>query len=61
LAVGYWGPTQNLLNVETLSAFELLVVLLASTGAFWAVELEKAARRRGQGRSSSTSSVCEAL
>jgi Ca2+-transporting ATPase len=46
LAVVYWPPAQNLLDTEALSPFELAVVLVASTGVFWAVELEKAVRRR---------------
>ncbi len=46
LAVVYWGPAQNLLHTEALSLFELLLVLVVSTGVFWAVELEKWGRRR---------------
>ena len=46
LAVVYWRPLQDLLSVEALSLTELGIVLLASTGVFWAVELEKAVRRR---------------
>jgi hypothetical protein len=45
VAVLYWEPTQRLLNVEPLSAPDLALVLIASTGAFWAVEAEKLARR----------------
>ncbi len=46
LLVVYWPPAQNLLDTEALDAMELGVVLLASTGVFWAVEIEKAVRRR---------------
>ena len=46
LIVVYWPPAQNLLDTEALSAQELGIVLIASTGAFWAVELEKFVRRR---------------
>jgi Ca2+-transporting ATPase len=46
LIVVYWPPAQELLNTDALSGLELAVVLIASTGAFWAVELEKAVRRR---------------
>ena len=38
--------TQRLLEIEALSAVELAVVIVASTGAFWAAEAEKAFRRR---------------
>ncbi len=46
LAVLFWPVTRDLLSIESLSLFELGVVLVASTGAFWAVELEKSWRRR---------------
>jgi Ca2+-transporting ATPase len=46
MIVVYWPPAQHLLETEALSALEMGVVLVASTGAFWAVEIEKAARRR---------------
>ncbi len=46
LLVVYWPPAQSLLDTEALDAMELGVVLLASTGVFWAVEIEKAIRRR---------------
>jgi Ca2+-transporting ATPase len=46
LGVVYWGPVQELLSTEALDMFELAVVLVASTGVLWAVELEKAWRRR---------------
>ena len=46
LLVVYWPPLQGLLRTEALSLFELAVVGVASTGVFWAVELEKAIRRR---------------
>jgi Ca2+-transporting ATPase len=42
----YWSPLQNLLHTEALSAFELVVVLVVSTGVFAAVETEKWLRRR---------------
>ena len=43
---GHPLPLQNLLHTEALSAAELGIVLLISTGVFWAVEIEKAVRRR---------------
>jgi Ca2+-transporting ATPase len=46
LLVVYWPPAQNLLDTEALDVTELGVVLIASTGVFWAVEIEKAVRRR---------------
>ena len=46
LLVVYWPPAQNLLDTESLDTTELVVVLIASTGVFWAVEIEKAVRRR---------------
>ncbi len=46
LLVVYWAPLQNLLTAEPLSALELLIVLVASTGVLIAVEVEKAVRRR---------------
>lgn len=46
LAVVYWGPAQGLLHTEDLSLTDLGIVLLASSGVFWAVELEKLVRRR---------------
>jgi Ca2+-transporting ATPase len=46
IIIVYWPPAQQLLKTEALSAFELAIVLVSSTGAFWAVELEKAVRRR---------------
>jgi len=52
IMVIYWGPLQALLHTEALSAFELTVVLVVSTGVFLAVELEKWVRRRfGEGAS----------
>jgi len=50
LAVMYWPATQELLSTESLTFMELGIVLVASTGAFWAVELEKSMRRRFTGR-----------
>ena len=46
VAVVYWGPLQDLLHTESLSAAEMIIVILVSTGVFWAVELEKWWRRR---------------
>jgi Ca2+-transporting ATPase len=46
----YWAPLQSLLHTEALSAFELAVVLVVSTGVFAAVELEKLIRRRAAER-----------
>ncbi len=48
LIVVYWPPAQDWLDTEALTATELGIVLIASTGAFWAVELEKLVRRRGE-------------
>jgi len=53
LAVVYWAPAQDILRTQALSAFDLAVVLAASTGVFWVVELEKLARRRAGRRSMS--------
>jgi P-type Ca2+ transporter type 2C len=47
LAVVYWGPAQTVLRTQPLSAGDLVVVLLASTVVFAAVELEKWVRRLG--------------
>ena len=41
----YWEPFQRLLHTEALSAYELTIVLLASTIVFWVVEAEKLVRR----------------
>ncbi len=46
LLVVYWGPMQVALETESLSLVELTAVLAASSGVFWAVELEKLVRRR---------------
>jgi Ca2+-transporting ATPase len=46
LLVIYWGPFQDLLHTEALTVSELSIVLAASTIVFFAVELEKAVRRR---------------
>ncbi len=48
LIVVYWSPLQNLLRTDPLSLLELGVVLISSTLVFWAVELEKAVRRRAR-------------
>jgi Ca2+-transporting ATPase len=45
IVIIYWPPMQNLLHTEALSAFELALVLVVSTGVFWAVEAEKLVRR----------------
>ena len=50
LLVIYWGPFQNLLNTEALTISDLFIVLAASTIVFFAVELEKAVRRRIESR-----------
>jgi Ca2+-transporting ATPase len=55
LVVIYWGPFQSLLDVEALSLVELAIVLVASTGVFWAVEVDKFVRRR-RGKHHSASS-----
>jgi P-type Ca2+ transporter type 2C len=46
LAAIYWGPAQVILRTSPLTAADLLVVLVASTGVLLAVELEKFVRRR---------------
>jgi Ca2+-transporting ATPase len=46
IGIIYWEPTQQLLTVEALDSTELGLVLLGSTGVFWAVETEKFIRRR---------------
>jgi Ca2+-transporting ATPase len=46
IVVIYWGPMQSLLHTEPLSAFEIALVLVVSTGVFVAVEFEKWVRRR---------------
>ena len=46
LLVIYWPPAQELLTTEALSLLDLAIVLAASTGVFWAVELEKALHRK---------------
>ena len=50
IVIIYWGPMQSLLHTESLSAVELAVVLVVSTGVFAAVELEKWVRRRSEER-----------
>ena len=46
LAAVYWPPAQTILRTDPLAAADLVVVLTASTGVFWGVELEKLIRRR---------------
>jgi Ca2+-transporting ATPase len=46
IAIVYWEPAQDLLHTEALSAADLALVLVVSTGVFWAVEAEKWVRRR---------------
>jgi P-type Ca2+ transporter type 2C len=46
LLVVYWAPAQSILHTQALAAADMGIVLLASTGVFWAVELEKLVRRR---------------
>jgi Ca2+-transporting ATPase len=46
VGIVYWPPAQNLLHTEALGAADLALVLVVSTGVFWAVELEKWIRRR---------------
>ena len=45
ITIIYWEPFQRLLDTEALSAYELTIVLLASTIVFWVVEAEKLVRR----------------
>ena len=52
LAIVYVPFAQNILDTESLSALELAVVLVASTGVFFVVEAEKAWRRARPGRPS---------
>ena len=42
--------SQRLLHTEALSAAELGIVLVVSTGVFWAVEFEKLVRRLASAR-----------
>jgi P-type Ca2+ transporter type 2C len=46
ILVIYWARAGELLGTEPLDAFELALVLAASSGVFWIVELEKAVARR---------------
>jgi Ca2+-transporting ATPase len=46
IVIIYWSPLQSLLHTEPLSALELGLVVVVSTGVFVAVELEKWMRRR---------------
>ena len=46
VVIVYWPPMQTLLDTEALSALEFGIVLVVSTGAFLAVEIEKWFRRR---------------
>ena len=50
IAIVYWEPAQDLLHTEALSAADLAVVLVVSTGVFWAVEAEKWVRCRTAAR-----------
>jgi len=50
LVAVYWTPMGGLLGIEPLGLLELTVTLLASTGVLWAVEAEKATRRRRANR-----------
>ncbi len=46
IVIIYWGPLQRILKTEALSAQELVIVLVVSTGAFIGVELDKWIKRR---------------
>jgi Ca2+-transporting ATPase len=46
IVIIYWGPLQRLLKTEALSAQELAIVFIVSTGAFLGVEFDKWMRRR---------------
>jgi len=46
----YWAPLQQLLHTRPLPAAELGVAVLAASGIFWLVELEKLLRRRADRR-----------
>jgi Ca2+-transporting ATPase len=50
IVIIYWGPLQSLLKTEALSAQELAIVVVVSTGAFAGVEIEKWLRRRKDAR-----------
>jgi Ca2+-transporting ATPase len=50
IGIVYWPPAQRVLSTEALSIDELAIVLAASTGVFWVVEIEKHVRRRRAGR-----------
>ena len=54
ITIIYWEPFQRLLDTEALSAYELTIVLLASTIVFWVVEGEKLVRRIMDRRAVST-------
>jgi Ca2+-transporting ATPase len=49
IVIIYWGPLQRLLKTEALSAQDLAIVLVVSTGAFLGVEFDKWMKRRGSG------------
>ncbi len=46
LTLVYWAPAQDVFHTSALTGTELVLVLIASTTVFWAVELEKLVRRR---------------
>jgi hypothetical protein len=46
-----WSSCSDLLHITALAPEDLALVLVASTGVFWAVELEKLVRRRVAARS----------
>jgi Ca2+-transporting ATPase len=48
IVIIYWGPLQRVLKTEALSAQELVIVLVVSTGAFIGVEVDKWIRRRSE-------------
>jgi Ca2+-transporting ATPase len=41
MLITYWGPAQNLFEIQALPLPELIISLLASSLVFWAVEIEK--------------------
>jgi Ca2+-transporting ATPase len=41
ILITYWGPAQNLFEIQALTTGEFIISLLASTLVFWAVEIEK--------------------
>jgi P-type Ca2+ transporter type 2C len=54
MLITYWAPAQNLFGIRPLPLLELTISLVASSLVFWAVELEKLAKRSMAGYRSKT-------